>query len=201
MQREILLRGKGLTLKPFTQDAIIWGIASHEVRHRIQWHSSITLFYDIVYVKNAPIKEIQDQDLKDAIDFTINLYEKLMLEDNEFIKRVGLNKLKNEFDADVIENYVARKWKTTSIKNIAQIIKTDAKKLIRGKSTSFLLLIWISHWSGTTYLCRRFEQLRYVNFRGLVARLQPLLTHDTLNTSEDIHSWLLPEESYLQRKG
>lgn len=139
MREEILLRRKGLALKPFMQDAIIWGMASHEVRHRVQWYFPMISFYEVVFEENFPIKEIQDKDLKASISFTIDLYEKLMLKDKEF----RLSKLKKEFefDAEVIANYVARKFKNTSIKNIAEIIKADAKKLIGvGKSTPFLLL-------------------------------------------------------------
>jgi hypothetical protein len=121
---EIKLRKKSAK-RIFSDERIIISIAAHEVRHRVQVHFKVNLLYGLIFERDR----VKDKDLRDAIEFADNFYRDLMSRGIDLVKTIGLDKLREEYDAEIIGALVAKKWRGNNFSEIAEIIKSDSKKI------------------------------------------------------------------------
>ncbi|MEM3448056.1 MAG: hypothetical protein QXP38_04135 [Nitrososphaerota archaeon] len=130
---EKIIKDVELEGSKYSQELLI-GRAAHEVRHRVQHHFKISLLYDLLFEDEVKIK---DPDLRDAVRYAEEFYDKLTSRGIDLVQVIGLANIKTEFDAIAIEKFVARKWRGNNLLEIAKIVRMSAKQLKRRES-SFL---------------------------------------------------------------
>jgi hypothetical protein len=116
-------------LSPFTREEIIIGMAAHEVRHRVQKE------FQIEMIKPEDAKNISDSELKALIRFLAKVFER-------YPPDLPPSKLKEEFDATVIEWIVAKLWHEgkRDILKLVTIIKEDGKNKREGCFSPLLFI-------------------------------------------------------------
>jgi len=122
-------------LDNFTEEEVILAIAAHEVRHRVQWTLQIKL------LRPEDKENILDQELKLLISFLAFTFEESTLMEPE---KSWFKDLK-EFDAEVIAWLVAKLWHEgkRDLSKLAQIIKADAEKIIKGNPPFIIFYTFI----------------------------------------------------------
>ncbi|MCK5591200.1 MAG: hypothetical protein KAI72_04520, partial [Candidatus Pacebacteria bacterium] len=98
-----------------TLDEFLMAITAHEVRHRFTKLKKVNLF------SSADAKYVKDPELRFLINFVNKSFE---------LNPPTTAPKDEEFDARVIEHLALKQWhEQKSFEKIAEIIKTDPKKL------------------------------------------------------------------------
>jgi hypothetical protein len=114
-------------LQPVSEDEFLVGLAAHEVRHRVQRCLKINLLLP------EDERKAKDPDIRVLLIFaTIMMKEK---------RWDSLPNFSKEYDAYVVELLAARKYhEGCKFGEIAELIKTDAKKIIGDVIPDFLFI-------------------------------------------------------------
>jgi hypothetical protein len=110
--------------------------AAHEVRHRVQRNTQISLLYDLIFEERSKIK---DPDLRDAVEFADNLFDNMMADGYDVVREIGLAYLKKEYDACIIGRFAVLKWRREkNLSKIARVLKIGSKELSESTLSDFL---------------------------------------------------------------